>query len=529
MSRVTVAAVDLGAESGRVTAAHFDGRRIDLDIVRRFDNTPVRQGGWLHWDVGSLWSEIAGGLDDLGARESVVSVGVDSWGVDYGLYDRGGDLLGDPVAYRDEHRVDEFRRALAAYGPETLYSAGGVQLMEIGSLYGLLGDARSRPDLFARADRLLMMPDVFHRLLAGSTVTERTVASTTGMVDLVTGGWATGLLDRLGLPAGILPELVPAGTDVGVLRGALASRGLARTRVVVPAAHDTASAVLAVPDTGADTLFVSSGTWSLVGVVLDAPIVTEASRIANLTNEGGYDGTVRFLRNVMGLWMLQECRRHWRAEGVDVDYETLVRLAEAEPPLRSVIHLDATEFLAPGNMPDRVRSYCERHGIAVPDTMGRMARTVIDSLALSYRLVLEDIEAVTGVAITSISVVGGGGRNTPLQQATASATGRPVTVWAGEATAMGNAAAQLHRLGELGSVAEIREVTRASTRTRSFLPADTDRWDAGARRLRSLERAESRRRGLEENSRTTTGPEETTGREDHRRTEGAESADALAP
>ncbi|MDF2444099.1 MAG: rhamnulokinase [Subtercola sp.] len=495
MTGLTVAAVDLGAESGRVAAARFDGSRIDLEIVHRFANTPRETGGWLRWNVDALWSDIAEGLSTLGSRENVASVGVDTWGIDYGLYSSGV-LLDDPVTYRDVHHVEAFERAVAEFGSDRLYSATGIQLIEITALFGMLADAHERPEMLEAADLMLMMPDIFHNRLSGSRVTEFSAASTTGLYDLASGGWALGLFEELGLPSHFLPTVVPAGTDVGGIVGELAVAGLSKSRVILPSAHDTSSAVLSIPNAGADTLFISSGTWSLVGVVLDEPIVTRESRLLNLTNEGGYDGSVRFLRNVMGLWVLQECRRQWQREGIDVDYERLVELADAATPLVTVIDLNATEFLAPGDMPARIRAYCASRSLVVPASMGEIARAIFDSLALSYRLVMEDIEQLTGIPITSVAVVGGGGLNALLQQATASATGRPVVCWAKEATALGNAAAQLRSLGELDSVEQIWEVAAASTTTRSFQPQPSSRWDDAAHRLRNLERAESARRGL---------------------------------
>ncbi|MEO6826954.1 MAG: rhamnulokinase family protein [Microbacteriaceae bacterium] len=498
MTSRTVAAVDIGAESGRVAAAQFDGTRLELTVHHRFPNEPAEVDGWLQWDLDGLWHQISDGLASLARLGPVASVGVDTWGLDYGLYDGTGKLLCPPVAYRDQHRIPVFERVLREVGASAIYGATGIQLMEINTLFGLLADAELRPELLARAQRMLMMPDVFHRLLSGSSVTEASAASTTGMYDMGADRWARGLIERVGLPTRILPEVVASGTDVGQVIGGLADAGLAGTRVVLPPAHDTASAVLAIPDAGEDTLFISSGTWSLVGVVLDKPIISDASRRANVTNERGFGATVRFLRNVMGLWILQECRRQWQRDGHEVDYSTLVGLAGSETPLQSVINSNATEFLAPGDMPSRIRAYCARHRMPVPESIGQVARTIIDSLALGYRLAAEDIAAITGVPLRSIAVVGGGGKNLLLQQATADAIGLPVTCWAEEATALGNAASQLRALGEVGSVEQIWEVIRASTKTRSFQPRPSGRWDEAAAMLRGLEREESRRRGLEE-------------------------------
>ncbi|MFT2818062.1 rhamnulokinase [Leifsonia sp. A12D58] len=503
MSTLTVAAVDLGAESGRVGAAQFDGSRLSLNIHHRFPHQPSVVDGWLRWDIDGLWREVSDGLSSLAASTQIASVGVDTWGLDYGLYGNEGRLLEAPTAYRDKHRIDVFSEIVSAVGASTIYDATGTQLMEINSLFGLATDARLRPKLLDRARSMLMMPDVFHRLLSGSTVTEFSAASTTGMYDMKAGRWATELLERVDVPVGILPDVVSSGTDVGPVIGQLAVGGLAETRVILPAAHDTASAVLAIPDASPETLFISSGTWSLVGVVLDSPVVTAASQQANLTNEGGYNGTVRFLRNVMGLWVLQECRREWERDGLSVDYDTLITRAAAEVPLVSLINPNATEFLTPGDMPRRIQDYCRVHAIPVPETIGQIARTVFDSLALSYRLTAEDIAAVTGVPLTSVAVVGGGGQNALLQQATADATGLPVVCWAKEATALGNAASQLRAVGEIGSIEQIWEVVRASTQTHSFEPRSDGRWSDAAEKLRGLERAESRRRGLEEPNATS--------------------------
>jgi rhamnulokinase len=498
MSDLTIAAVDLGAESGRVAAVRFDGDKLNLDVVHRFVNQPTERDGWLLWDTDSLWREISFGLDTLGASTTVASVGVDTWGIDYGLYDVAGTLLDSPTTYRDAHRVAAFDKAVARLGADRIYSPTGTQLIEINSLFGLIADADERPQLLAQADLLLMMPDVFHNKLSNSRVTEFSAASTTGMYDIGKRRWATELFDELGLPSGFLPEVVAAGMDVGPIRGDLATGGLSGTRVILPSTHDTSSAVLTIPHASSDTLFISSGTWSLVGVVLDHPIVSSRSRRASLTNEGGYDGSVRFLRNVMGLWVLQECRRQWKREGIDVDYDTLVRYAQAESSLGSTIDLNAIEFLSPGDMPTRIREYCRSRGLVVPETLGQIARVIIDSLALMYRIVLEDIQSITGIPITSIAVVGGGGQNALLQQATASATGLPVVCWAKEATALGNAAVQLRTLGELESVDQIWEVIASSTHTRTFEPRHSSRWDQAAAQLRDLDREEQDRRGLGE-------------------------------
>ena len=506
MSRLTVAAVDLGAESGRVAAVEFDGERLHLRVHHRFQNGAAQSAGRLRWDVDGLWKEISSGLASLAGQVDVAAVGVDTWGLDYGNYAGDGQLLEQPVAYRDRNRIEAFAWALEKIGSAALYEHTGIQLMEVNSLFGLIADAHSRPEILAKTRRLLMMPDVFHNLLSGSTVTEYTIASTTGMFDVRSKSWATGLLERVGIPTHFLPEVVASGTDVGPVVGELAEVGLSRARVILPAAHDTASAILAIPDAGPETLFISSGTWSLVGVVVEEPVVNEASRRANLTNEGGYGTTVRLLRNVMGLWVLQECRRQWMREALDIDYQSLVQLALAEPPLRSLIDPNVTEFLAPGDMPARIRAHCRRMGFPVPKSVGQVARTVIDSLALSYRLAMEDIVEVTGVPITTIAVVGGGSNNELLQQCTANATGCPVVCGAVEATALGNAAAQLVALGEFDGVEQVWTAVRASVERRIFQPQESARWDDVAARFRGMTTIERRKHGFEDSAGPVRGP-----------------------
>lgn len=468
---VTVAAVDLGAESGRVTAVGFDGAALDLRIVNRFANRPRMSDGLLRWDAEGLWSSITGGLGELSRGDvPIAAVGVDTWGVDYGLLDAGGALLDDPVCYRDDRGAVALDRALAAVGPERLYDATGVQILSINALFGLMADVAEHPDRLRRARTLLMMPDVFHHRLAGSRVSEYTAVSTSGAYDMAANRWATELLGDLGIPTHMLPEVVPPGTDVGQVRGDVASGAMSGTRVILPPGHDTASAVVATPFRDPGAVFISSGTWSLVGVEIPQAVVGEASRAANLTNEGGYDGSIRLLRNVMGLWILQECRRYWAQQGHDLSYPEIAAAAEAETGLRSIIDPDDAVFLAPGDMPTRIRGYCSRTGQPVPDTIGEIARCVVDSLAASYRAVVDDLAAVTGTRAPSISVTGGGANHRLLAQLTADATGLPVHCGPTEATALGNAAVQLVSLGELSGLDQIREVIAAGAKITSYTP-----------------------------------------------------------
>jgi rhamnulokinase len=491
-----VAAVDLGAESGRVVRVEFDGERLDSREISRFAHTPVTVDGILRWDLDHLTRAISDGLAALGAEGTpIASVGVDAWGVDYGLLGADGSLVDLPTCYRDPRQVPAMDEALASVGRERLYRATGVQLNEINTVFALMSDARTTTRL-DDAIALLMMPDVFHHLLSGSRVTEFTAASTTGIYDVAGRRWASDIAAELGIPARVLPEVVPPGTDLGPVIGPLGDGPLAGTRVIAPAGHDTASAVVATPFPEPGALFISSGTWSLVGVELPRPVVTPESLAANLTNEGGYAGTTRLLRNVMGLWILQECRRSWAAQGVDLSYAELTELAGREPALRSFVNPNARGFLARGDMPARVQAYCRRSGQPVPESPAAVARCVVDSLALSYRATAEDIAAVTGAAPPAVCVTGGGSRNALLAQATADATGLPVHCGPVEATSLGNAAAQLVALGELGGIADIRAVVARTTDLRTWSPRPDPRWEQAAAQLREMTQDDDRQRGL---------------------------------
>jgi rhamnulokinase len=455
----SVVAVDLGAESGRVVLGRFDGARISLEELHRFPTPPRPHAGHLRWDLNGLWSQIQTGLAAAGKTAgSVAAVGVDAWGVDYGLLGSDGALLGDPVSYRDPRTNGMLEEAIGRVGREQLYAATGIQLLEINTIFQLMAEART--GTFQRADRLLLIPDLFHHLLSGATVAEYTVASTTGAYDMAGGRWAVDLLGELGVPTHLLPEVVDAGTDLGPVKPELP--GLAAARVIAPASHDTASAVVGVPLADPDAAYISSGTWSLVGVETRAPVVSQAAMAANLTNEGGAFGTVRLLRNCSGLWLLQESRRQWAREGREYGYEELVRLAGRAPGGVSIVNGDHADFVAPGDMPARVRVYCARTGQPVPVDDGAVIRCILDSLALGYRLAVDDLQAVTGRPVTTVQVVGGGSRNQLLNQAVADVTGLPVLAGPVEATALGNLLVQLIALGEVADLTQARAVVRAS-------------------------------------------------------------------
>ncbi len=484
---VTVVAVDLGAESGRVTTVGFDGHRLALQVVHRFSTVPRRSGGHLRWDAAAIQDQIGSGLARVAAGGSeVAAVGVDAWGVDYGLLDAGGRLIDDPISYRDGRNLAPFGVALAEVGGARLYAATGIAPMAINTLFGLMADQRDDPGRLTRAATLVMIADVFHAHLSGARVSEYSAISTSGAYDMGRGRWAVELLEELGVPTHLLPEVVPAGTDLGPLRTAGQPAALAGARVVVPAAHDTACAVVGTPRLEPGALFLSSGTWSLAGIEVAQPIIDEPARRAGLTNEGGYGGSIRLQRTMIGLWLLQECRRQWAGDGTDHSYAELAELAAAEPGWGYVVDSDAADFLAPGDMPRRIRSWCADNGLPVPETASAVARCAIDSLALSYRSVVDDLARVTGRRPTSVNVVGGGAGHALLSQLTADATGLPVRCGPIEATALGNGAVQLATLGELAGPAEIRQAVADSFPVREYEPRDSPGADQAAARLSAV-------------------------------------------
>ena len=487
MTATRVAAVDLGAESGRVASVSFDGDRLELDVVNRFAHRPSRTDGVLRWDMTTLWGGVQDGLSRLADEsDTVASVGVDAWGVDYGLLDSAGTLVDSPTCYRDARQPVEHERALATIGAERLYAATGVQIMPINTVFGLMSDARTMPQRLERASTMLMLPDVFHHLLSGTKATEYTAASTSGCYDMAENAWATDLLEHLGVPTHLLPEVVAPGTDVGPLIGDLARGALGAARVIVPPGHDTASAVVGTPLADPHGLYISSGTWSLVGVETPTPVITIDTQRRNITNEGGYAATIRLLRNVAGLWLLQSCRRVWADQGDTYSYPDLVALAEREQGLNSIVNPDAPEFLDGEDMPARIQSYCATTGSTVPQTPGQIVRCALDSLALSYRTVVDDLTTVTGNAVPSVNITGGGSNNALLSQLTADATGLPVHCGPVEATALGNAATQLVALGELDDLSDIRRVVADSTRLTTYTPGAPAAWDDAYERFGGL-------------------------------------------
>ncbi|GAA4589911.1 rhamnulokinase family protein [Planotetraspora phitsanulokensis] len=464
------AAVDLGASSGRVITVRIDGDRVSVDEVHRFTNRPVRAAGTLHWDILALHQ---GMLDGLRLAGQVDSIGIDSWAVDYGLLDGDGRLLGNPVHYRDGRTVGVAESMTDTLGNAELYQVTGLQFLPFNTIYQLLAEP-----LLDRAQTLLMIPDLLTYWLTGSRGAEVTNASTTGLYDVRAGTWASGLATRLGIPSGILPELRRPGAPSGTLRAEIAEEtGLSpATPVTAVASHDTASAVAAVPARIDRFAYISSGTWSLVGLESPHPVLSEESRLAGFSNETGLDGTIRYLRNVMGLWILQESVRAWG----DGDLPALLRAAEQARPFQALIDPDDPAFLSPGDMPARIDAYCVRTGQHPPDGRAATVRCVLESLALAYRRTIDDAVRLSGQKVEVVHLVGGGARNALLCQMTADATGLPVVAGPVEAAALGNALVQARAQGV---VTDIRDLVRRGEQPITYQPrGDQDTWTrAGAR------------------------------------------------
>lgn len=472
-----LAAVDLGASSGRVMAAHLREGRIELTETARFPNRAVTVRGRLYWDVLGLW---AGILEGLRALDGPISVGVDSWAVDYGLIGDDGHLVANPVCYRDARNAAAKTEILEHLSAAELFAATGIQPQPFNTLFQFAAETTS-------ARRALLIPDLIGYWLSGVPAWEATNASTTGLIDLATGDWSGALAERIGLDLGLLGPVTPTGTVLGpVLPEVAEATGLAAsTKVIATASHDTAAAVAAVPYETANAAYISCGTWSLVGVERDTPITTPAALEAGFTNERGADGSIRFLRNVAGLWLLNESIATWRLQGHDVDLAGLLAEAARVERLRSVVDPDDARFADPGDMPERIRSYCAQTGQPVPATPAEVAACVLDSLALAHRRAIDSLEALTGDAVEAIHIVGGGANNGLLCQLTADATGRAVLAGPDEATALGNALVQAQALGLVPPGPEARRaVARASARPRRYEPRGPRApWGRAAARL----------------------------------------------
>jgi rhamnulokinase len=474
-------AFDLGAESGRAMRASLRGGVLTLAEVCRFPNGPVRDNGSQRWDLYRLWREMRAALSQCnGAR--LESIGVDAWGCDYGLLREDGTLVEPPFTYRDARTNGVMDRVFAKVPRERIYATTGIQFLWFNTLYQLYAACEATPETIAVAERFATIPDILNLWLSGELKAEYTSATTTQFIDAGKRTWATGLLDELGIPTRLLPEIVEAGKVLGQLRKE-ADRSMAGVPLVTPACHDTGSAFTAVP-TGGGTAFLSSGTWSLLGTELPAPIITPRALELDFTNEGGVCGTTRLLKNISGLWLLQSCRRSWVAAGRDYDYNELVAAAGSERPFQALLDPDNPVFRNPEDMVAAIDGFCRLTGQASLDGPASYSRAIMESLAFKYRAVLESLEELSGQRFDEIRVVGGGAQNRLLNQFTADATGRTVVAGPVEATALGNVAMQMLATGAVSSLADARSIIDRSFATERFAPADTDRWEPHYHRFR---------------------------------------------
>lgn len=485
MSYPNFLAVDLGAESGRVILGGLQENRLELQEVHRFDNRPVRVGSHLYWDVLRLWSDIQHGLAlaHHQAGESLVSLGVDTWGVDFGLLDANDELLGNPYHYRDRRTDGMLEQAFSVISREEIYHQTGIQFMQINTLYQLLAMAKADSPLLAAGRTFLNMPDLFNFWLSGEKTSEFTIASTTQCYTPLERDWARSMLNRLGIPDQIFGQIVPPGTKLGKLRPTLAADiNCGPVMVIATAGHDTACAVVAVPASSPDYIYLSSGTWSLMGIESRQPVINEDSLAFNLTNEGGVNDTFRVLKNIMGMWLLQECRREWALQGQSFSYADLTQMAAQAQALQSFVRPSDPRFLHPsdaqaGTMVSRIQSFCQETSQPVPRSNGEITRCILESLALEYRRTVEQLSAISDMELPVIHIIGGGSRNQLLNQLTADATGRVVVAGPVEATAIGNILVQAIATGHLTSLEEARSLVRKSGQITTWEPSNDSGWD----------------------------------------------------
>lgn len=474
MSATHYLAVDLGAESGRVILGTLAEGKLALEEIHRFSNGALAIDGHFHWDLSSLEQEIFCGLEKAARRNLTISgISTDSWGVDYVLLDAKGQALGKPYCYRDPRTAGSSERLFKKLPFADIYEETGIQFMAINTLYHFEAQQQDDPAIFAGADHFLTMADYFNSRLSGVEVVEQSLASTTQLYNPRKHAWSEKLMATLGLKKSLFPKLVPSGTTLGPIIGRLKNLpALAGAKVIATCSHDTGAAVAAVPGSSeANWAYLSSGTWSLLGVELPEPVISSEAREADFTNEVGMKNTIRFLKNIAGLWVMQECRRAWEAEGKIFTYDELTRLAAASPPAQAHISLKDPRFLAPGNMPEKVAAFCRESGQPIPTTPGQFVRLILESLALTYAQTLRQMEGLIGHKIEKLHIVGGGSRSELLNQLTADATGLPVIAGPVEATAIGNILIQALALGQLKSGDQLRAIVEASFPTRTFTPS----------------------------------------------------------
>lgn len=484
-------AVDIGAESGRTIVGSLETGKLSLTETHRFSNGPVQLNDGLHWDVLQMWSEIKSGIaSTLKHGFALEGIGIDTWGVDFGLLDRNHSLVSNPFHYRDARTDGMLEEAFRRMPRAEVFANTGIQFMQINTLYQLLAMSVQKSPLLDVAESFVTIPDLFNFWLSGEITNEFTNATTTQCLDPRSREWATCVLEAMEVPAHLFKPVTDPGTQLGTLLPRVAEEtGAGGVRIVVPACHDTGSAVVAVPAQDQDFAWISSGTWSIMGAEVREPCLTEKALDYNFTNEGGVFGTWRLSKNIMGLWLVQACKRTWAQAGEDLSYDDITRLAAEAKPFLAVIDADDSRFLHPGDMPERIRNYCASTNQTVPETKGEIIRVALEGIALKYRLVLERLQELAGKEFAPIHIIGGGTKNRLLNQFAADATKRMVVTGPVEATAIGNIVMQAIGLGHLDALSDGRAVVRASFEVQEYHPASKDGWDeAHATLLKLIER-----------------------------------------
>ncbi|MCL2034504.1 MAG: rhamnulokinase [Oscillospiraceae bacterium] len=473
-----VLAFDLGASSGRAMLARFDGSGIEIEEIHRFSNDPVLVNGTLYWDVLRLFFEIKQGISKAHHAGGFDSIGIDTWGVDFGFLDEDGILIENPVHYRDTRHAGYGEKAFKKLSKERAYEISGLQFMDINTAIQLYSIAENRPQLLKRAKTMLFMPDLLCYMLTGEKNTEYSIASTSQLLDAKKRDWSGEILNALGIPKDLFAPIVKSGTKVGRLSDEICSElGVSPVDVIATCEHDTASAVVSVPAAHEDFIYISSGTWSLFGTELKEPMLDEKARKYNITNEGGFGGSIRFLKNIMGLWLIQESRRQWIREGKTYSFQELEGYAREASPFQCFINPDAPEFIPQGNMPRRVQEYCKRTGQYVPENPGEILRCIYESIAMTYRESYRMISDATGKQYSAIHIVGGGTKDSLLCRMAADACGVNVTAGPVEATVLGNVAVQLIAMNEIADISKARKIISDSQKITSYTPKDTQDWD----------------------------------------------------
>lgn len=489
MADKKILAVDLGASSGRGILGKFDGEKISLEEIHRFSNDPLQVSGSFYWDTLRLLFEIKSAIHKCSEKGGLDTIGIDTWGVDYGYIDKNGQLLSNPFHYRDERTLEEMDRVYSTVPYEELYSVTGIESMSFNTVFQISSDIHKRPWVINNAEKLLLTPDLLGYFLTGKSVCEYTIGSTTALMDAEKREFSKEIADKLSIPLNLFAPVVMPGNMLGKLDEATDEEtGNTGAVVINVPSHDTSCAVLSVPATEKDFLFISCGTWSLMGTENECPIINELSEKLSFTNEGGVDGKINIMKNIMGLWLIQESRRQWKREGSDYSFNDLEKMAGESEMLKYIINPDDPSFNKAGNLPRRIREFCEKTGQGTPETVGEIVRCIYESLCLKYRYTAEKLEELCGKKYNQINIVGGGTKDKLLCRYAADCTGRVVSAGPVEATAIGNIAMQLIALGEIKDVAEARSIIRKSFDVETYTP-DTEnkkKWDAAYEKFKSL-------------------------------------------